>query len=116
MILQELSAVSNEAVSDIPWISYISVLGSLVTSTLGGLLCGLLSGLTATLVCRFTSQSSRHLEIPVSLACVVLGHLLSAKLGWSAIMALISAGLSVRRYCFNNMEVTSRVSLLAGTR
>ena len=92
------------------------VLGSLVTSTLGGLLCGLLSGLTATLVCRFTSHSSRHLEILATLASVVLGHLLSTKLGWSAIMALISAGLTVRRYCFNNMEQSSRVSLVSGTR
>ena len=102
--------------ADIPWISYISVLGSLITSTLGGLLCGLMSGLTATLVSRFTSHSSRHLEILVTTASVVLGYLLSAKLGWSAIMALISAGLTVRRYCFPNMEESSRVSLVSGSR
>ena len=102
--------------AQIPWSSYLSVLGSLVTSSLGGLLCGLLSGVTATLVCRFTSDSSRHLEVLVTPASVVLGYLLSAKLGWSAIMALISAGLTVRRYCFTNMEQTARLSLVTGTR
>ena len=100
----------------IPWSSYLSVLGSLVTSTLGGLLCGLVSGLTAALVSRATSHSSRHLELLATTASVVLGHLLAAKLGWSAIMALISAGLTVRRYCFPNMEESSRVSLVSGTR
>ena len=82
MYLQELSAVRSEAVAKIPWTSYLSVLVSLLTSTLGGLLCGLVSGLTASLVSRATSHSSRHLEILVSTASVVLGYLLSAKLGW----------------------------------
>ena len=102
--------------SNIPWFSYLSVLGSLLTSSLGGLLCGLLAGLTGSLVSRFTSQPSRHLEVLATTACVVLAHTLSAKLGWSAILALISAGLTIRRYCFPNMEETSRVALASGAR
>ena len=113
---KELAAVPPQDVGLIPWSSYLSVSASLITSSLGGLLCGLVSGVMSAVVTRFTSDSTRHLEILVTVVSVVLGYLLSTKLGWSGILSLISAGLSVKRYCFPNLHHNSIVALLSGAK
>lgn len=94
----------------IPTSSFLFVLTSFLTAPVGGLACGTVCGLISAFLTRYTPSSAAHLEPVILASLAMLAYVVSAKLGWSAILALIAAGLLQRRYAFPNLAAESAVT------
>ncbi len=88
---------------------------SFFTVALGGLLIGFAMGIISALVCKCTSMKSRMLEPLIILLSAYFAFVLSQILHWSGFIALISCGLTQKRYAFPNLFEKTRVTVVEGT-
>ncbi len=81
----------------------------------GGSFVGVVYGMLSSLACKYTSRASGAILQPMFVILTAYMSFLNAQLfHWSGILALISCGLTQRRYAFHNLYEESRVTIEHG--
>jgi len=82
--------------------------------TMGGSLIGVLFGFATSLTTKYTKEV-RVIEPVLVFSYCYLGFLITEMVHWSGIISIITYGLTVKRYAFNNISNKSYTTIKYGT-